>query len=77
MSSDRNEKKEISDGGDEEPRGAVFNALDAMLKCSLDRLKTTRFVLLHFLCFAEYLGVLFQFWLWKNLHLSVLFISLF
>ncbi|XP_011078871.1 pentatricopeptide repeat-containing protein At5g24830 isoform X2 [Sesamum indicum] len=41
ISCDRNEKKEISDG-EGEPRGAVFNALDAMLKGSLDRLKTMR-----------------------------------
>ncbi|KAL1557414.1 pentatricopeptide repeat-containing protein-like isoform X1 [Salvia divinorum] len=36
IKSDRKEK-EISDDGDEEPRGAVFNALDAMMKGSLDR----------------------------------------
>ncbi|KAK6129742.1 hypothetical protein DH2020_036504 [Rehmannia glutinosa] len=41
ISSDQNEKKEISDG-EQEPRGAVFNALDAMLKDNLDRLKTMR-----------------------------------
>lgn len=43
MSSNRDEKKEFSDGP-VEPNGAVFNALDTMLKGSLDRLKTMRFV---------------------------------
>lgn len=45
MSRDRDEKRENSDG-EGEPRGAVFNALDSMLKGSLDRLTTMRFVLL-------------------------------
>ncbi|KAL8499423.1 hypothetical protein ACS0TY_022408 [Phlomoides rotata] len=38
---DRYVRKEFSDGPGE-PRGAVFNALDTMLKGSLDRLKTMR-----------------------------------
>ncbi|XP_041993611.1 uncharacterized protein LOC121744203 isoform X2 [Salvia splendens] len=41
INSDRKEKG-ISDDGDEEPRGAVLNALNAMLKGSLDRLKIMR-----------------------------------
>lgn len=45
MYHDQNEKKGISNEEDK-PSGAVFNALDAMLKGSLDRLKTMRFVLL-------------------------------
>ncbi|XP_057810372.1 pentatricopeptide repeat-containing protein At5g24830 isoform X2 [Salvia miltiorrhiza] len=42
VSRHRNEVEETSEAGDKEPRGAVFNALDAMLKGSLDRLKTMR-----------------------------------
>lgn len=42
MNSIQNEK-EISDG-EGEPSGAVFNVLDALLKGSLDRLKSMRFV---------------------------------
>lgn len=53
--SDRNEKKEISDG-EGEPRGAVFNALDAMLKGTLDRLKTMRFVFLSLIVWVYILG---------------------
>ncbi|KAI3473025.1 hypothetical protein Pfo_030108, partial [Paulownia fortunei] len=44
VSNDENEKKEVPNGG--EPSGTVFNALDAMLKGSLDRLKTMKFALL-------------------------------
>lgn len=43
--SDFQSEKELS-GGEKDPRGEVFNALDAILKSSLDRLKTTRFALL-------------------------------
>lgn len=35
---------EFSDGDKQEPEGAVFSALDAMLKGSLDRLKSMRSV---------------------------------